>query len=317
MRIRRDNASEQLVLQLQEVPKRSQGNSGQVNAAEGLAATEATCCHPTLLANALLKPRDRPRQARSRQEPEKARPSNSTAMHAWADSTTKIIIATCRTRIYERSTKPYHSNQIGVCMNNSSRTFGQFLTEWPQPAVGFFYQMGTGEELKCIDGLKTFTINDNENKPTNVCYAALIKTENFIIPYQIFVDSYVLAKVEPGSTKPGESYYDLNADLTKALQTEGKIPNPTPTYQIGLDSYLPTVGLIALVVIWLFWQIASIKQQADTARETTRKSSQTTAQDHIEDEAFRSMQSRGDHDNQDNSCDSSDSSSSNDSCSSD
>ena len=204
-------------------------------------------------------------------------------------------------------------------MFNSSQIVGQLLTEGPQPVLGFFYQMGTGEELKCIKGIKTFTINenDNEKQPTNVCYGALIKTENFIIPYQIRVDRYVLAEVEPGSTKPGESYYDLNDSQTKWLQSEGKIPNPTPSYQIGLDSYLPAVGLIALLAAWLIWQIASIKQQANTARETTRKSSQTTEQDHIEDEAFRSMQGHGGHDNQDSSCDSSDSSSSNDSCSSD
>ena len=50
----------------------------------------------------------------------------------------------------------------------------------------------------------------------------------------------------------------------QVLQQEQKL-NPTPTYEIGMDTYLPAIGLIALVVAWLLWQIKAAKPPSKTA----------------------------------------------------
>ena len=95
-----------------------------------------------------------------------------------------------------------------------------------------------------------------------MCYAALIQTDNFIVPYRIAVDSYVLAELNPNTNEAGDIYYELDSEQIQVLQQEQQLPNPTPTYEIGMDTYLPALGLIALVVAWLVWQIKAIKTVA-------------------------------------------------------
>ena len=137
---------------------------------------------------------------------------------------------------------------------------------------GFFYSMGTGEELKCVKGVERFTIPTEKSDSTTVCYAALIQTDNFIVPYKISVDSYVLAELNPNTGEAGDVYYELDSEQIQVLQQEQKLPNPTPTHEIGMDTYLPAIGLIALVVAWLVWQIKAAK----TAVQNSQPPSQTT-----------------------------------------
>ena len=126
--------------------------------------------------------------------------------------------------------------------------------------------MGTGEELKCVKGVERFTIPTKKSDSTTVCYAALIQTDNFIVPYRITVDSYVLAELNPNTNEAGTIYNELESEQIQVLQQEQKLPNLTPTYEIGMDTYLPAIGLIALVVAWLLWQIKAAKTAVQNSK---------------------------------------------------
>ena len=108
-----------------------------------------------------------------------------------------------------------------------------------------------------------------------MCYAALIQTDNFIVPYRIAVDSYVLAELNPNTNEAGDIYYELDSEQIQVLQQEQQLPNPTPTHEIGMGTYLPALGLLALVVAWLVWQIKAGKPPSKAAsppptQQTTR-----------------------------------------------
>lgn len=111
--------------------------------------------------------------------------------------------------------------------------------------------MSKQETLKCVNGVKTFTIPTEKSDSTPVCYAALIQTDNFIVPYWIEVTDYVLAELNPKKEEAGDVYDELDAGKIQHLQQEQTLPDPTPTDEIGMDTYLPSLGLIALVVAWL------------------------------------------------------------------
>ena len=198
------------------------------------------------------------------------------------------------------------------------------------PSLAFlYYSMGTGEELKCVKGVERFTIPTEKSDSTTVCYAALIQTDNFIVPYRIAVDSYVLAELNPNTNEAGDIYYELDSEQIQVLQQEQKLPNPTPTYEIGMDTYLPALGLIALVVAWLVWQIKAAKTAVQNSKPPSN--TRTNADDLSEldrlnlenDQSLSNNQSENDNSHNDSSrCDSADNesssnSSSDDSCSND
>lgn len=189
--------------------------------------------------------------------------------------------------------------------------------------------MGTGEELKCVKGVERFTIPTKKSDSTTVCYAALIQTDNFIVPYRITVDSYVLAELNPNTNEAGTIYNELESEQIQVLQQEQKLPNPTPTYEIGMDTYLPAIGLIALVVAWLLWQIKAAKtavQNSKPPSNTRTNADDLSELDHLNlknDPSLSNDQSENDNSHNDSSrCDSADNenssnSSSDDSCSND
>ena len=133
-------------------------------------------------------------------------------------------------------------------------------------SLAFLLRMGTGEELKCVKGVERFTIPTEKSDSTTVCYSALIQTDNFIIPYRISVNSYVLAELNPNTDEAGDIYYELDSKQIQLLQQEQKLHNPTPTYEIGIETYLPALGLIALVVAWLVWQVTAIQSVAQNSQ---------------------------------------------------
>ncbi|EAU74180.1 hypothetical protein RS9916_31772 [Synechococcus sp. RS9916] len=189
--------------------------------------------------------------------------------------------------------------------------------------------MGTGEELKCVKGVERFTIPTEKSDSTTVCYAALIQTDNFIVPYKISVDSYVLAELNANTDEAGDIYYELDSEQIQLLQQEQKLPNPTPTHEIGMDTYLPAIGLIALVVAWLVWQIKAAKtavQNSQPPSQTTTNSDDMAELERLNletDQSLSNAQSENDNTHNDSPrCDSADSehssnSSSDDSCSND
>ena len=132
--------------------------------------------------------------------------------------------------------------------------------------LAFLYSMGKQETLKCVNGVKTFTIPTEKSDSTPVCYAALIQTDNFIVPYRIEVTDYVLAELNSNTDEAGDIYYELDSRQIQLLQQEQKLPNPMPTYEIGMETYLPALGLIALVVAWLVWQVKAIQSVAQNSQ---------------------------------------------------
>ena len=145
--------------------------------------------------------------------------------------------------------------------------------------LAFLYSMGKQETLKCVNGVKTFTIPTEKIDSTPVCYAALIQTNNFIVPYRIEVTDYVLAELNSNTDEAGDVYYELDAEKIQLLQREQTLPNPTPTYEIGMDTYLPALGLIALVVAWLVWQVKAIKTVAQSSQNPADNSERKNEKD--------------------------------------
>lgn len=189
--------------------------------------------------------------------------------------------------------------------------------------------MGTGEELKCVKGVERFTIPTEKSDSLTVCYAALIQTDNFIVPYRIAVDSYALAELNPNTNEAGDIYYELDSEQIQVLQQEQKLPNPTPTHEIGMDTYLPALGLIALVVAWLVWQLKAAKTAVQNSKPPSN--TRTNADDlsdmdrlNLENDQSLSIDQSENHNSHNDSsrCDSADNesssnSSSDDSCSND
>lgn len=75
-------------------------------------------------------------------------------------------------------------------------------------------------------------------------------TQNFLLPYAISDDGYILiVKAEPGK------YYGLPADQLAQWQAAGLIPDPLPPYEISLLDRVfgyalwPTLAIIALVYL--------------------------------------------------------------------
>ncbi len=121
--------------------------------------------------------------------------------------------------------------------------------------LGFVYTWGTGEELKCVKGISYFNIINEKDVETKSCYAAVVTTKNAVIPYSIYVDRYVIAEVNSEANDAGDTYYELDPPWKAELQGQGWLPQKLPTYTIGIDSYLPSIGLISLFVAWFVWQI--------------------------------------------------------------
>ena len=121
--------------------------------------------------------------------------------------------------------------------------------------MGFVWTMGTNEELHCVKGISYFPIIDDKDTELNSCYAAMVSTENFIIPYKLHVSKYVIAEVDSNKNDAGEIYYELSPEWRRDLQSEGRLPSSLPAYQIGIGSYLPAIGLILLFAAYVVFVV--------------------------------------------------------------
>ena len=117
------------------------------------------------------------------------------------------------------------------------------------------WTMGTSEDLKCVKGISYFPVINDERDEVNSCYAAMVSTENFVVPYKVHVSKYVIAEVDAQKNDAGETYYDLSPEWKSELQADGLLPASLPAYQIGIGSYLPAVGLVLLFVAYIFYAI--------------------------------------------------------------
>ena len=169
---------------------------------------------------------------------------------------------------------------------------------------GFIYTWGTGEELKCVKGISYFDIINDKNVEVKSCYAAVVTTKNAVIPYSIYVDRYVIAEVNTEANDAGDTYYELNPEWKAELQGQGWLPRQLPTYTIGIDSYLPAIGLISLFAAWIGWQIYCHKQsvsgealasqssdvEQSTYEKTLEKSEDQSILNDLEDEQRKARQ---------------------------
>ena len=122
--------------------------------------------------------------------------------------------------------------------------------------MGFVWTMGTNEDLHCVKGISYFPVVNDENSEVSSCYAAMVSTESFIIPYKLHVSKYVIAEVDSNKNDAGEMYYELSPEWKRELQSEGWLPSSLPAYQIGIGSYLPAIGLILLFAAYIVYVVA-------------------------------------------------------------
>ena len=120
---------------------------------------------------------------------------------------------------------------------------------------GFIYSMGTSEDLKCVKGVAYFDLNNEQGEEINTCYAAMVNTESFFIPYRLHVSKYVIAEVNADKNDAGDQYYELDQAWKEELQSINLLPASLPKYQIGMDSYWPAIGLGLLFVGWIVFVI--------------------------------------------------------------
>lgn len=111
--------------------------------------------------------------------------------------------------------------------------------------------MGTSEDLKCVKGVSYFKLTNEHGKEINACYAAMVNTESFLIPYKLHVSKYIIAEVNADRDDAGDRYYELDQDWKEELQSVNLLPASLPKYQIGMDSYWPAIGLGLLFVGWI------------------------------------------------------------------
>ena len=129
------------------------------------------------------------------------------------------------------------------------------LTYYWSPVPGFVWTMGTNEDLHCVKGISYFPVMNEKGNEVSSCYAAVVSTENFIVPYKLHVSKYVIAEVDSNKNDAGDLYYDLEPEWKRELQSEGLLPSSLPAYQIGIESYLPAIGFILLFAAYIVYVV--------------------------------------------------------------
>ena len=135
------------------------------------------------------------------------------------------------------------------------------------PTMGFVWMMGTNEDLHCVKGISYFPIINDKDSEVSSCYAAMVSTENFIVPYKLHVSKYVIAEVDSNKNDAGEIYYELSPEWKRELQSEGWLPSSLPAYQIGIGSYLPAIGLILLFAAYVVYVVVQASGSSKAASE--------------------------------------------------
>ena len=142
----------------------------------------------------------------------------------------------------------------------------QMSSIW-SPVMGFVWTMGTNEDLHCVKGISYFPIVNDKDSEVSSCYAAMVSTENFIVPYKLHVSKYVIAEVDSNKNDAGEIYYELTPEWKRELQSEGWLPSSLPAYQIGIGSYLPAIGLILLFAAYVVYVVVQASGSSKAASE--------------------------------------------------
>jgi hypothetical protein len=102
-------------------------------------------------------------------------------------------------------------------------------------------KFGTDEELRFIQETKVM------QGPVALWLARKIRTENFMLPYMMVDEGYVLAD-------HSKQYYPLDEAKIKELQDQGLLPNPLPLFKLELLDYILGYSLwltIAVIGLWM------------------------------------------------------------------
>lgn len=105
---------------------------------------------------------------------------------------------------------------------------------------------GTEEQLKCLPGIKRFDLRAADGIQ-NVCYAAKIKKESFVLPYKVSLDGYVFAI-------DGNSYFDADPEDIAYFQSTEDLPATLPAYELSTGEQLsggllwPALALLLTVI---------------------------------------------------------------------
>lgn len=99
---------------------------------------------------------------------------------------------------------------------------------------------GTDEQLKCLPGVERFELQASDGIQ-NVCYAAKIKKESFILPYRISVDGYVFAI-------DGDSYFEADPEDIAYFQSTGDLPESLPVHELSTSEQI-SGGLLWPVLV--------------------------------------------------------------------
>ena len=133
--------------------------------------------------------------------------------------------------------------------------------------MGFVWTMGTNEDLHCLKGISYFSLINDKGGEVRACYAAMVSTENFVVPYKLHVSKYVIAEVNSEKNDAGKTYYELTPEWKRELQSEGWLPSSLPAYQIGVGSYLPAIGLVLLFAAYVVYNVFQVFGSSKAASE--------------------------------------------------
>ena len=118
-------------------------------------------------------------------------------------------------------------------------------------------QFGAAEDLNCLPGIKRFEISTNDGE-VEVCYAARVVTDSFILPWRIYVKDYVFSK-------NNYVYYIPNKVSVKYLQSEGTLPRLIPEYSLTkFDLFFGNFLWIILGLALAYLGIASFFVKEDS-----------------------------------------------------
>ena len=124
-------------------------------------------------------------------------------------------------------------------------------------------QFGSAEDLNCLSGIQRFDIETNDGA-VDVCYAARVVTDSFILPWRIYVKDYVFSS-------DGNSYYIPNEGSIKYFQSEGTLPNPIPEYSLTKGDLVSGNFLwIVLGIAFAFTGIRSFFDKEDTVKKENK-----------------------------------------------
>lgn len=137
--------------------------------------------------------------------------------------------------------------------------FGLMVFMQAPSAEAARWRFGTDDELRFVQQTQI------KEGAFTLYLARKLRTENFLLPYMIADDGYVLAA-------QSNTYYPLEEAKIKELQAQGMLPNPLPPFKLALEDYALGYALwlvIAAIGLWMgvsaWWSSRKKRAEGETA----------------------------------------------------